>query len=398
MSNHRPGFVPSDAPWGLVHMRFNGIPVSLYRTVGDPSQINGWINNPRIEMILRRWRNAGHRSPDAYPDDEEMLELMLQDDDISRRPTFQIKNLGEDVKRNGVREAIVVSWDGMLLDGNRRKFAVMWALSDKGAARYDQRQLLEHIPILVLPENASEGDKKAIVIQENYAPSLKEPWPEVVTNGALYNRYVELLDLATGEDDLQIRQKLRDEFPRFGVTDIRNRIETWRVIEEFRTEYGDDMDQDDMERLINDQFQYFRQANDSFRRQDFYGKPEFRDLLFTGIRHDLFPSFISVRELDDIYESPEASDIFVRGEGMSSGQKRANFRLARDVAGRDRANNQQTIERRLESIIQSLDNLTSAELARIPTELQKRLEDALDRIIAQSAVSGGNTTGPSGEQ
>ena len=388
MSNHRPIFVPNDAPWDPVQMRFNGVPITLYRTEGDPSQINGWINNPRIEMILRRWRNAGYRSSDAYPDDEEMLELMLKDDDISRRPTFQIKDLGEDVKRNGVREAIVVSWDGMLLDGNRRKFAVMWALAEKkGGARHDQRQLLERIPIMVLPENAPEADKKSIVIQENYAPSLKEPWPEVVTNGALYNRYVELSDLATSADDLQIRQRLREEFPRFGVTDIRDRIETWRVIEEFRAEYSDDMDQDNMERLINDQFQYFRQANDTFRRRDCYGKPEFRDLLFTGIRHDLFPSFASVRELDDIYENSDASEIFLRGEGMSSGQKRENFRLARDVAGRDRANNEQTIEKRLESIIHSIDEFTSVDLAKIPPSLRSRLEKALERIIAQATAS-----------
>ena len=387
MSNHRPAFVLEDAPWDLVQIRFNGVPITLCRTVGDPSQINGWTNNPRIEMILRRWRNAGHRSPDAYPDDEEMLELMLRDDDISRRPTFQIKDLGEDVKRNGVREAIVATWDGLLLDGNRRKFAVMWALSEKGGARHDQRQLLERIPILVLPENATEADKKSIVIQENYAPSLKEPWPEVVTNGALYSKYVELSALATSDDDLQIRQKLRDEFPRFGVTEIRDRVETWRVIEEFRAEYNDDMDPDDMERLINDQFQYFRQANDTFRRRDCYGNPEFRDLLFTGIRHDLFPSFASVRELGDLFESPDASEVFLRGEGMSSGQKRDNFRLARDVAGRDRANSQQTIENRLESIIQSIDELTSVDLAKIPPSLRSRLENTLQRIIAQATAS-----------
>ena len=72
-------------------------------------------------------------SVDAFPDDEEMLELMLSYDDGS----FAIQDLGEDVKRNGVREPIVVTWGSTLIDGNRRKFAVMWALSDRGGGSRD---------------------------------------------------------------------------------------------------------------------------------------------------------------------------------------------------------------------------------------------------------------------
>ena len=387
MNNNWPDFVLPDARCDPVTLRFNSRPITLFRTEADPRLIKGWVANPRIEMILRRWRNTGHRSPDAHPDEEELLRLMLQDDDISRRKTFLIQELGEDVKRNGVRDPIIVTWDGILLDGNRRKFAVMWALSEMGGAGPEHRQLLERIPVLFLPENASEADKKSIVIQENYAESLKQPWPEVVTNGALYNKYLELSDLATGDDDLAIRKRLQEEFPRFGVTDIRNRIETWRVIEEFRGEYSDDIDEDDMERLINDQFQYFRQANDTYRRQNSYHEPEFRELLFKGVLHNLFPSFASVRELDDIYQSSEASAIFLQGEGMAPAQKRVNFRLARDEAGRERANKEQTIEKRLESILLSLDTLTSTQLANIPSPLRARLENSLNRIIAQASAS-----------
>ena len=150
-----------------------------------------------------------------------------------------------------------MTWDGKLLDGNRRKFAVMWALSDRGGADIGQRRLLERVPMRVLPPDATESQEKFILIQENYADSLKEPWPEVVTNGALYDRYQELSDQFPSEDDLSIRRRLRDEFPRFPVTDIRNRIETWQLILEFRGEYNDELDEDDLARLINDQFQYF---------------------------------------------------------------------------------------------------------------------------------------------
>ena len=126
-------------------------------------------------MILNRWRNARHVSADVSPSDDEMLELMLNFDDGS----FAIQDLGEDVKRNGVREPITVTWDGTLIDGNRRKFAVMWALSDRGGATNEQHQLLTRVPMFVLPENAPDIQKQSIIIQENYAESLKKEWPQV---------------------------------------------------------------------------------------------------------------------------------------------------------------------------------------------------------------------------
>ena len=355
MPTDRPDFVQQGGDWKIETVRFNGVPVSLHRTQGNPRRIRGWVENPRVEMIINRWRRRGHRSRDAYPTDEEFLELMLEDDSLSRNnSTFAIEELGEDIKRNGVRDPIIVTWNGKLLDGNRRKFAVMWALSDRGSADPAQRQLLESVPMLVLPEGATESHEKVILIQENYADSLKRRWPEVITNGALYERYQDLSEQLPNESDLDIRRRLRDEFPRFNTTEIRNRIETWQLILEFQGEYSDDIDEDELERLTNDRFQYFRQANDTFRRREVFSEPEFRDLLFRGIHHGLFPSFASVRNLEDIYRSPKATEVFARGEGMSDVQKRNNFSSARDEAGRERAEKELSVENRLETMISFL--------------------------------------------
>ena len=388
MSNDRPDFVPMDADWRPVSMRFNSVPIILYRTDADPFSIRGWTDNPRVKLVLNRWRNKNHMSPDAVPDDEEMLELMLEDDDRNRtNQTFAIMDLGDDVKRNGVREPIIVTWQGKLLDGNRRKFAVMWALSKRGGASSEHLQLLKRIPMLVLRREASADEEQSILIQENYADSLKAKWREVVTNGQLYNRYGELSDRFSNEDDLSIRQRLREEFPRFGVTEIRDRIATWNLIEEFRVEYGGEIDEDDLEALIDDNFQSFRQAHDTFRNKNEFKDAEFRELLFRGIRHGLFPSIASVRELDDIHQSKRATEVFLEGEGMSAAQRRMNFRRVRDEAGRERANRELTLARRIEDAVVFLDGITSIQLSEISAELRKRLEDALQRIVAQAAVS-----------
>ena len=435
MSNDRPGFVFNDAGWQLETRHFNGIQIPLYRTEGDVSQIEGWVENPRIEMILNRWRNARHMSVAAFPDDEEMLDLMLDYDDGS----FAIPELGEDVKRNGVREPIIVTWAGKLIDGNRRKFAAMWALSDRGAATTEQLHLLGRIPIFVLPQGAPTLHEDSIIIQENYAESLKKEWPQVVTNGRLYRRFHELSNQFPNEQELAIRRRVRSEFPRFGISEIRNRINTWLLIEEFRADYSDEENEDDLEAKINKTFQYFRQANDTYRtkniseirnrintwllieefRADYsdeeneddleakinktfqyfrqandtyrtknvFVEPEFKQLLFRGIQQELFPSFASVRRLEEIYQNPQATELFLGGEGLSGTGLRANFDRAVSEARREEATRNLTVERRLESIIESIDHLTSVELATIPANLRSRLESALQRIIAQATVS-----------
>ena len=383
MSNDRPGFVLDDAAWELETRYFNGRPITLYRTEGDASQIKGWVENPRVDMILNRWRNARHMSKDAVPDDDEMLELMLNYDVGS----FAIEDLGEDVKQNGVREPIIVTWDGTLIDGNRRKFAVMWAISYRGSATTEQRHRLGRTPMFVLPKRAPNAHKQSIIIQENYAESLKKEWPQVVTNGRIYRTYQRLSDQFPHDPDLAIRRRVRDEFPRFNPTEIRNRINTWLLIEEFRADYSDDGNEDDLETKINKSFQHFRQANDTYRTRNVFSEPEFKELLFRGIQQELFPSFASVRRLDELYRNPQATEIFLAGEGLSGTALRANFDRATAEAGREEATRNLTVEKRLETIIESIDNFTSVELAKIPAILRSRLESALERIIAQATVS-----------
>ena len=389
MSDSRPAFVFPDANWQVETRYFNGIAIPLFRTEGDVGQIEGWVDNPRVDMILKRWRNSRHMSVDAVPNDEEMLELMLNYDVGS----FDIQALGEDVKQNGVREPIIVTWDGTLIDGNRRKFAVMWALSERGGASHDQEERLRRIPMFVLPEEAPDSHRQSIIIQENYAESLKKEWPQVVTNGRIFSRYQHLTDQYPNDDELAIRRRLRDEFPRFTVTELRNRLNTWLLIEEFRADYSDIEDEDDLEAKIDRSFQYFRQANDTFRTKPIFADPDFKELLFRGIEKDLFPSFTSVRRLEDIHGSPQATEIFLSGEGMSGTGLRANFDRATAEAGREAATKNLSVEKRLETIVDTINNLTSVELASVPEALRSRLVAALERIIAQATVSTDATEG-----
>ena len=385
MTIEKPEFVLEDK-WQLETVRYNGVAVSAYSAYADPKAIKGWVDNPRIEMILNRWRNKNHMSSDAYPDDEELLTLMLDDDAVDSNETFAIQALGEDVKLNGVREPLVVTWDGTLLDGNRRKFAVMWALT-KGGADHTHRQLLSRIPIRVLPDSTTADAKQSILIQENYAPSMKKEWPPVVTNRTIHKKYQELCDQYPKWTDLQIRQELHKEYPRFNTTNLRDRIEAWNLIEKFKAEYIDDMSEDDLDRLINTSFNYFYQAVSTYRNKSVFKIPEFEELLFKGMRHELFPSFASVRSFQEIYESPEATEKFLDGIGLPKASKDKNFRESLAEARRAQAEKDRHPVARLEDTIDFLNNLTSKQLSEIPDDLKDRLAEVLQRIIAQVEVT-----------
>lgn len=389
MPNDRPDFIAPAARWEETTVRYNGISMKMWRSDAKPEKIVGWVRNPRVDMIVRRWRLHGHISDAVHPDEDQMLDLMLDDDGLhaEQNQTFSLEKLGEDIKLNGVREALIITWEGKLLDGNRRKFATKWALSERGGANVAERDMLRNIPVLVLDEKAPDEHEDAILIQENYAESLKKPWPEVVTNSRLYTRYMEISASVSGLDDLTIRRKLQDEFPRFSVTEIRNRIGTWQLTQEFRVDYVEDMGESEVERHINNNFQYFRQAHDTFRASNEYTDPEFKDLLFKGIRHDLFPSFAGVRSLSDIQNSDRAKEIFLSGVGAGTAQRSQNFRQARDEAGRDRAERDLPTEQRIKNLIDYLDSITSSQLSNISEEVVENLKSALNRVMRQSAAS-----------
>ena len=84
--------------------------------------------------------------------------------------------------------------------------------------------------------------------------------------------------------------------------------------------------------------------------------------------------------------------MFLEGEGMTRGQKRDNFRRVRDEAGRARANRDLPLARRIEDTIAFLDGITSIQLSEISADLRDRLENALQRLVAQAGIYSTDTS------
>src|SRR5690606_2284778 len=95
--------------------RYNGRVLQVWEGRAKVSEINGWLENPRIDLAKKIYQDkAGNR----VLTQDEILQLMKAEDD------FKLKELREDIQKNGLREPLTLTFNGKLLDGNRRLFAI----------------------------------------------------------------------------------------------------------------------------------------------------------------------------------------------------------------------------------------------------------------------------------
>src|SRR5690606_3458206 len=104
---------------------------------------------------------------------DEILDLMKNE------PEVKLKDLRDDLIKNGLREPLTLSFSGKLLDGNRRFFASRYALETMPTTD-PNRQDLESIYAYVLTKDASEEDEQNVLVEENFSASLKIEWPDYV--------------------------------------------------------------------------------------------------------------------------------------------------------------------------------------------------------------------------
>ena len=82
-------------PTHTIHS-FHGRQLMVWEGFADPTKIEGWVSNPRLELELKRFKNkfAGRE-----PGQEEILEIMLGD------KSFGLKTLAEHIHKTGSHHA-----------------------------------------------------------------------------------------------------------------------------------------------------------------------------------------------------------------------------------------------------------------------------------------------------
>lgn len=146
---------------------YNGRKINVWEGKVKIASILGWVDNPRIELEKKKYLSQVGNRPLTQ---EEIFDLMKND------PEVKLKELRDDIIKNGLREPLALSFKGKLLDGNRRFFAVKYALASMPLSD-PNRQDLESVEVHILSEDATEEDEQNVLVEENFSASLKIEWP-----------------------------------------------------------------------------------------------------------------------------------------------------------------------------------------------------------------------------
>lgn len=345
---------------------YNGRKILVWEGKVNSSSIQGWVDNPRIELEKRKYLS---RVGDRELTQEEIFELMKNDPDV------KLKELRDDIIKNGLREPLTLSYEGKLLDGNRRFFAVKYALENMPIIN-PNRADLEAINAHVLAKETTEEDEQNVLVEENFSASLKIEWPDYVKARKVVEAYESGLDID------EIKKKFS-----WDKTKIRSTIKINDLIADFlifaTTEKNMDdesggglgLSEQEAETIAAKNYQYFNEAQKSFFEQ-LRTDIEFKFQFFKWIHQSKFSSFPEVRVAYQAWQHPEARAALLQPDPTAAKAAKAildyNSRVVKSAA--------EAIGR-IDTFSKFLRELTASDIEMLPENSRKNLEDALELVI-----------------
>lgn len=354
---------------------YNGRKLIVWEGKVKIDSINGWVENPRIELAKKKLLSkVGNRELTQ----EEIFDLMKNDPDV------KLKDLRDDLLKNGLREPLTLSYDGKLLDGNRRFFAIKYALETMEKSN-PNRQDLEIVDAYVLSQDATAEDEQNVLVEENFSASLKLEWPD-------YVKATKIIDAASEGLDIEALSTKFD-WPK---SKIRETIRINEIIQEYITyatspvDPEDDMgggfgmSENDAETSAAKNYQYFNEAQKSFfdpLKSDF----DFKIQFFKWIHEGKFSSFPEVRVAYNAWRHPEAKAALMQPEPTAAKAAKAildyNTRVVR--SGEEAIG-------RIDTFVKFLHDLTATDLKALPAASREKLSQALNLVIKMSSAASDN--------
>lgn len=345
---------------------FHGRKIQIWDGVAKISKISGWVGNPRLDLELKRFRdsNAGRS-----PNDDEILNIMTSVKE------FDIKTLADDIRDNGVRQPVIVSNDGRLLDGNRRYFASRYLIS-KTPENDPNLSDYQKIPVWVL-QQSNQDDEHRILVQENFYSSLKVEWGDYVKATYVYN------DLNDGLSVIAVKQKYG--WPSAKVNETKKIM---GLIDEFKnfatTDEGEDglgLEELEAERIAAEKYQFFNEAQKSF-----YGALEkdyeFKKQFFRWLCEGTFASFQEVRIAHEAWSDDRAKKELMSGDTGSAKKAKAILDYKRLMHDRT-----EKAEDNIEDFIKFLEGLTAHQITSLPADSIEKLEGCLKRVTEMAKAA-----------
>jgi len=360
----------------LVTRVFHRTPVALFEGRVRILDIEGWVENERIAVLVRKFEHQFSRRPTS----KELYSLLIEND-----REFKIKELARSIFWNGVRVPIIVDSDGKLLDGNRRYFACLHLLKTDT----DNRDNYETVNALVLPPDVDESIKRKVIIEMNFVEDPKLDWSPYVKARLVHKEY----EMQRAPD----RKELADRFG-WTTTKVLEAIETISIVDQFIHFHSERStpDEDEVLRRLGDEMEAEIKAAENYtlfwEARNKYGKQleddiDFKEWFFDMMAFSPFKSIAEVRMLWEAWQDPQA-----RGEltkRTPQGVERAIlFRKAAkagvevvDIDSVDAVVRQEKYEKRLLHFADFLMRMPAGVLGALSPECRQKLSDALEYIL-----------------
>lgn len=345
---------------------YNGRKLMVWEGKVHISSIQGWCDNPRIELIKKDFSSRVGNRPITQ---DEIFDLMKND------PEVKLKELRDDILKNGLREPLTLSFNGTLLDGNRRFFAVKFALETMTKTD-PNRQDLEHVNVYVLSEEATKEDEQNVLVEENFSASLKIEWPD----------YIKSIRVVAASEEGLTPEEISKKF-RWSKSKIRETLKIHEIISDFivfatslpdpddETGGGLGLSEHEAERVAAKNYQYFNEAQKSFF-EALKTDIDFKLQFFKWLSQGKFSSFPEVRIAHTAWKHPEARAAIMQPDPTAAKSAKAildyNSRVVRST---DEAIG------RIDSFVKFLQDMTATDIMNIPENSQNKLEQALQMVI-----------------
>jgi len=351
---------------------YNGRKLQVWEGKARISDIKGWAENPRIDLAKRNYQESiGAR----VLEQDELYDLMKND------PEVKLAALRDDIIKNGLREPITLSFEGKLLDGNRRFFAIRYIL-DSLPQSHPNRQDFESVQVYTLTEDATEDDEQRVLVEENFSPSLKIEWPD----------YIKASHVTKANDEGISVEEIAKKF-NWPKSKVNETIRIRQIIDDFLTFATAPVDQNDelggglglteqeAEAIAAKNYQFFNESQKSYFSQ-LQSDLEFKANFFRWIRDGKFSSFPEVRIAWKAWKDPEAKSILMSSDPTAAKDAKAaldyNVRIVR--TGEEAAG-------RIDAFVKFLRSLKAVEIKSLPSSARDNLQEALSLIEKMSKAT-----------
>jgi hypothetical protein len=296
-------------PW------FHGKEIPMISGYIKTTDIQLWDENVRLDIHIGQFKEKYGRSPSP----QELLEIMLSNlqlPGVTENDQFEIIELARSIAINGVRKPPIIDIDGTLLDGNRRVTACYYILSNDEFTS-DQKKRAEHIFVWQLTPDATDDDRRRVIVSLNFEPDYKEPWPEYVKARKVYEDWQAMLSAEQPKPGPQRQAAMKRELSlKYALgpdaTNVTRYTQMVELANDFEDYHIEDKKKDKyaVQHTSSKYFQYFDELKKgsrpggvlhSLNQDDGFKKTVF-DLLYDG----KFRNWNQIRKLKYIFENDEA--------------------------------------------------------------------------------------------